>query len=361
MSVSPYHSGLESIVDDCLRWDPMARHSADQLISSPFFSKCEQAVHSLFLMRFPLLFYDNSSESIVKPNFGLQYSQGEDSVRLGINQIGTAEPETESKAATNPRSKQLRRSFPLSMENSKLALHGYPRFHINSGVKKQKGNYPQLSVALSSSPLKMPAVLSGKPEWQIQHRHLGDRAESSGIYQFCDHSIGVSVKEFSPISFPENGEVSMGSESISQRKSSATVPSDLDDFIEGSLKCSTSESFYTAKTTFSQVETSMVQPSQLDVSKLSKLDGALKQVDNLINILTTPVSPRTPVKNMEIILSNSLATQDGETHFDEGRLCMYSQNGDANLKVGIPMDEYDAGGCDIALKKLTKLLDSPGY
>lgn len=310
--VHPLHLGLENIIDPCLKWNPEIRPTAKELMQGRFFDECKQALGSLFLMRHPV------SSAEIEPQ----------SPRNHLNLNGG--PFEHDRPNLPP--------TPISMAISNKHTHELS-FSQHEAVKKQKGEYPQLNVKLSSSPLKVPSVCPTMPKnW---NNTLYE--EETGVSESGDHRPEGSLTGISQRFLPETEDIDVlegGMMSLNRLLNSGS-----DDPFGRRAKCSTPDSFHTAKTNFSVFEPGSEGESlQGNTHEMSKLDGALKRVDNVINILAAPISPTRSVMVKEGTIVSTSSKYVGQRYKYVG------------LKKSL-LDSDDSE-TELALKKLNKQLDS---
>lgn len=302
--IGPFHQGMEDIIDPCLKWDPLNRETADRLLSNRFFENCEQAVESLFLMRFPV------SCSEVENTSSKAYD---------IKQQPQAIPVEREK---------LLRKLPISRETSVKRLKGNGATHV-----------PPLQ--LSSSPLGLSPFSPNSENWNNQQQ----LSPEIGIQQFHGSSAGITLAELSPIAKPDDAKQDTFE---STKLSSQNVPSDFEELLNECLNSSNSDSFYTAQSNLSNFDPpGSVVPRGLDVDAIRRLDGALECVDNLLNVLATPISP----------FQDRKIQQDQQRGHDQNEEEYRVLDRDSSDRGGLELNSYDYEG-DMALKRLTTLLDS---
>lgn len=319
--VDPSHLGLESVIDSCLKWDPQARSTADVLLEHPFFDSCEDAVKTLYAMRSPAS------------------SPGEQCQKL--SPYKRASEKRIEKPKVTPKSA----SGSQSLRQDKKASDEFLPSRKISEIKKPRSHYPQLSVALSSSPLKLPPIFSSHSEsWKAQSI---PRDERSDINNFFDYHTGVSVRELSPISIPESTkhENNENTVALSLRQ---PVPSDYEEYLNGTKrKCSTPDSFYTARTHLSSFS-GLEMKSMNEAGSVSKLEGALKRVDNLINTLAAPISPSKGCIDPKVLTSN----ENNAVYLEPSTCGIFKESSI------IADEDIDRADCDQAVMRLSKILNS---
>lgn len=319
--IGPFHLGMKSVVDPCLKWDPLNRETADRLLSNRFFQNCEQAVEKLFFMRFPVTCAEVENTST-------PYSPLKARDKGQQSQAGPVER------------KRLLRKLPTSQDTS---------------VKRQKRHVsPHIPpLQLSSSPLGLSPFSSNSANWNNQQQ----LSPEIGFQQFHGSSSGVILAELSPITKPEDfNQTKLESTKLSSRN----VPSDFEDLLNECLNSSNSDSFYTAQSNISNFDPpASVGRRGLDVDAIRRLDGALECVDNLLNVLATPISPFQD-RNMGDSRGNQRQERQQGQNQNQNEKEDEVSNRDSRDRVGrggLELNSYDYEG-DLALRRLTTLLDS---
>lgn len=250
--VSGNHYGLASLLGPCLKWDPASRTTSRDLLEDPFFHGCDSAVAKLISIRFP-------SESVRQTSAIPPYKQIADRL-LG-------------KSKSVPLQKSQRKTKQPDSKPQDLFVTG------KVSTEKPQASFPAISVKFSSSPLKMPPMFSSGPDsWNSPKR---TREEKSDISNFYDSQTGISFRELSPIFLSDMTDSDKLSPTLLNHNSA-----DYDEFLfnkSGKRKCSTPDSFHTAKTHFSAFSTPDARVAMAGAGPLTNIDNALRRVENVIN------------------------------------------------------------------------------
>lgn len=280
------------MIDWCLKWDPSARLTAHELLKAPFFLDCEEALERLkVLSRFKINKETLHSETVKLPVKTVTTNHIENSnVPYDVNELNLTVAAKYS---------SVRKSFPITVESSRNVTRELPVSSLETGSmsKKLRSEYPKLSVPLSTSPLRIPMLATPSFDKFAQKRTERGKIEFPGSKFSMKMPPPALIKDLvrkEAVTIPE---LESSPEQLDETSSANTPDSNngsaLDKKSNNPTRASTQDTFYTAKTSLSIPE--MIDDpqkvTQMDIDDTSEnFENALQRIDNIITVLSTPIT-----------------------------------------------------------------------